>query len=331
MKDESGTRSSTPIDELLSFSIDKVPNLYTLENNTFVFLYKEGDTIGEFECEFEDTEKPKGISITWDNQPFVELGLNYLGKIIITHPDSSQCSIKMIGEWSYDPAGVTTSAHASERIGGDCFSMQLGVTAAQVMAFKAGCPEDFIYEIQTVTLPTIMKYHERFFLHEWMGMQVLEACYRRNDCISYPEYLIDKVKQGELRLDSDNRTHTIEYLESYLNMKSGSLSIDSLGPSTAFYAKMLSTVGGFENLTEKIGSESAAVVQDKANNVNYNLSKIEAPLVRQMCQYLDEAIIQLANNEEYQQSDLVMELDTCHSSMHAKLRSQVDVYKKNIN
>ena len=63
-------------------------------------------------------------------------------------------------------------------------------------------------------------------------------------------------------------------------MKSGSLSIGSLGPSTAFYAKMLSTVGGFENLTEKIGSESAAVVQDKANNVNYSLSKIEAPLVR---------------------------------------------------
>lgn len=237
----------------------------------------------------------------------------------------------MVGEWSYDPAGVTTSAHASERIGGACFSMQLGVTAAQVMAFKAGCPEDFIYEIQQVTLPTIMTYHERFFLHEWMGMQVIEACYRRNDCISYPEYLIDKVKQGELRLDSDNRTHTIEYLESYLNCTKKGISLDSLGPSAAFYAKMIATVSGFENLAEKIGMEGATVAQEKASNVNYSLSKMEAPLLRQMAQYLDEAIIQLLNGEDYAYSDLVAELDKCKLGMDATLKSQVENYKKNIN
>lgn len=89
------------------------------------------------------------------------------------------------------------------------------------MAFAAGCPEDFIYEIQQVTLPTIMKYHERFFLHEWMSTQVIEACYHKNPCISYAEYLLDKVKQGELRLDSNNRVHTICYLESYLAAQAG--------------------------------------------------------------------------------------------------------------
>ena len=199
------------------------------------------------------------------------------------------------------------------------------------MAFKAGCPEDFIYEIQTVTLPTIMKYHERFFLHEWMGMQVIDACYRKHDSISYPEYIVDKVKQGELRLDCDQRTHTIEYLESYLNMKAGGIALDSLGPSTAFYAKMLSTVGGFENLAEKIGTEAATTVRDKASNVNYSLSNIEAPRMRSMCQYLDEAIVQLSNGEQYQQSDMHAELNSCQSSMHSKLRSQVDKYKQNIN
>ena len=66
LKDESGQRTGTPIEELLSFSVNKVPNLYSLENNTFSFLYKENDpscdegnpTLAEFTCEIEESEKP---------------------------------------------------------------------------------------------------------------------------------------------------------------------------------------------------------------------------------------------------------------------------------
>ena len=61
-----------------------------------------------------------------------------------------------------------------------------------------------------------MTYHERFFLHEWMSMQVIEACYYKKEIMPYPEYLKEKVKAGELRLDNNNRTHTIEYLNSYM-------------------------------------------------------------------------------------------------------------------
>jgi len=59
------------------------------------------------------------IRVKFDNTPFVEWGINYLGKIVVQHPSNAQFFIRMIGEWTYDPAGVTTSAHASERIGGD--------------------------------------------------------------------------------------------------------------------------------------------------------------------------------------------------------------------
>jgi len=45
---------------------------------------------------------------------------------------------------------------------------------------------------------------------------------------------------------------------------------------------MIATVSGFENLAEKIGMEGATVAQEKASNVNYSLSKMEAPLLRQM-------------------------------------------------
>ena len=54
-----------------------------------------------------------------------------------------------------------------------------------------------------------------------MSTQVIEACYHKNPCLSYAEYLLDKVKQGELRLDSHNRVHTICYLESYLAAQAG--------------------------------------------------------------------------------------------------------------
>ena len=81
------------------------------------------------ECEVDRPLNPKP-RVSFDNTPFVEWGINYLGKIVIEHPDNQKYSIRMIGEWTYDPAGVTKSAHASERIGGDCFSMQLGVTVA---------------------------------------------------------------------------------------------------------------------------------------------------------------------------------------------------------
>lgn len=164
----------------------------------------------------------------------------------------------MIGEWSYDPAGVTKSAHASERIGGDCFSMQIGVTVAQVVAFLKGCPEDFIYEIQRETLPTIMKYHERFFLHEWMGLQVIAACYYKRDATPYPEYLIEKVKSGELRLDHNNRTHTIEYLDKWIALNTNQIQIHEFCPPAAFYAKMIDTRKGEYQSLAQIGDQLAS-------------------------------------------------------------------------
>ena len=161
--------------------------------------------------------------------------------------------------------------------------MQLGVTVAQIMAFLKGCPEDFIYEIQSCTLPTIMTYHERFFLHEWMGMQVIEACYNRREVISYPYYLIQKVKSGELRLDSDNRCHTIEYLSSYMQLKYGQISIRELCPPGAFYAKMIASGA---NLIDKIGAEATSKVVEKGSNVNYSLSKVNAHALQPFCKYL---------------------------------------------
>lgn len=135
LKDESGKRTGCAIVDVLTFSLDEVVNLYEYKDDNFKFYYTENDsscdsgspTLAVVES---DVDSPPKVSIKFDNKPFVEWGINYLGKIVVEHPGRGPLFIRMIGEWTYDPAGVTTSAHASERIGGDCFSMQLGVTVA---------------------------------------------------------------------------------------------------------------------------------------------------------------------------------------------------------
>lgn len=156
LKDETGQRNGALIQDVLSFELQHVVNLYDFEKDMFSFKYVEYDehvdalnpaTISEIECEIEG-KKPR-VDIDYVEGAFTEHGINYLGYVSVKHNMTGKTFyIKLIGELTYDPAGVTTSMHASERVGGDCFSMQLGVTVSQIMAFKFGCPEDFIYEIQ---------------------------------------------------------------------------------------------------------------------------------------------------------------------------------------
>ena len=156
LKDETGQRNGALIQDVLSFELQHVVNLYDFEKDNFSFKYVEYDehvdalnpaTISEIECEIEG-KKPR-VDIDYVEGAFTEHGINYLGYVSVKHNMTGKTFyIKLIGELTYDPAGVTTSMHASERVGGDCFSMQLGVTVSQIMAFKFGCPEDFIYEIQ---------------------------------------------------------------------------------------------------------------------------------------------------------------------------------------
>jgi len=111
------------------------------------------------------------VQVEYVNEKFNEFGINYVGMIKVVHKDERPPKpfvIKVPGELSYDPAAITKSEHASERIGGDCFNTQLAVTVAQVHAFIFGCPSNAVYDIQNATLSIMHKYHERLFLHDWM-------------------------------------------------------------------------------------------------------------------------------------------------------------------
>jgi hypothetical protein len=111
------------------------------------------------EIDIESGPAPN-VEVAYMDQPFVDHGINFLGKILVRHVDGNlSFSISIPGEWTYDPSAISGSAHASERIGGDCFTTQLGITVAQVVAWMHGCPEVAVYQIQLETLPIITKYH----------------------------------------------------------------------------------------------------------------------------------------------------------------------------
>jgi hypothetical protein len=127
-KDHTGKRNGADMHSVLSFELLSVPNLYQYEDELFTFKYVEYDDrvdpnkgeVSEIECEPDD--RPK-VDIEFVEGNFTEFGINYLGKIVVNHVlENKFFEIKIIGEWTYDPAGVTTSMHASERVGGDCFS-----------------------------------------------------------------------------------------------------------------------------------------------------------------------------------------------------------------
>lgn len=152
----------------MKFSSTEVANLFSLEESVFYLAMMEGEVVATLEASV--AERPN-VAVEFVNEKFNEFGINYLGRIKVLHKDEKperSFSIKIPGELTYDPAGITGNPHASERIGGDCFSTQLAVTVAQVHAFIFGCPEATIFDIQRETLSIINEHHERIWLHDWM-------------------------------------------------------------------------------------------------------------------------------------------------------------------
>lgn len=91
---------------------------------------------------------------------------------------------------------------------------------------------------------------------------------------------------------------------------------------------MIATVQGPANLHAKIGSDAASKVVQKGTDVNYDLSKVDAPYMQQYCSYLAEAIITLSTHQDYQQADLYGELSVSMKRMDNSLTTLIESYKE---
>ena len=75
----------------------------------------------------------------------------------------------MIGNNSYDPAGYYDVPHCNIAIDKEYALFQLGVTIAQIMAFKAGFSEEVFWSIQIEAMKMIELKFQRAFMFSWMG------------------------------------------------------------------------------------------------------------------------------------------------------------------
>ena len=80
-------------------------------------------------------------------------------------------AIKVIGINTYDPAGYYDVPHCNIAVDKEYALFQLGVTLAQVIAYKAGFSEEVFWNIQIEAMKLIQLKFSRVFMYSWMGYQ----------------------------------------------------------------------------------------------------------------------------------------------------------------
>jgi len=94
-----------------------IENLYSFERPNFTFRYEEfdkridpeGSEVGEVTCR---VGKNPDVEINYVEGAFTEFGINYLGRIEVTHLEGDTAKtfiIRLIGDLTYDPAGISNS------------------------------------------------------------------------------------------------------------------------------------------------------------------------------------------------------------------------------
>lgn len=170
---------------LLSF---QVSNLYTWnsDSNTFTFSFQEkGIPYGESttsECLVEASFHcglNANFKLSFEATDSCQWGINFVGQVIVSHADGTQCRIYLPGVRTYDPAGKSGDPHASERIGPSCFRTQTAITVAQLVAAHHGASIDSLKEMQCKLRHMISKYHGREVLFDWMFLQIQESIYKK--------------------------------------------------------------------------------------------------------------------------------------------------------
>ena len=213
LQDEDGSATTCSFTQLFSFALNHVENLYTFhpKSHEFLFHYSEG----EFMTRLRTATSPAAVSYTVAFIPAAEEhnGINYLGCIQVTYEDQFKALIRVPGERTYDPAGVSDS-QGNEVVDSKSFHFLAALTAAKVMAAKSGAELSFVREMHRVTKPVMEAYHHRLWLGEWMQLQVEKACFSRNQPVDYPGYLNTQIIQKVLLLNQEKQSHSREFLSS---------------------------------------------------------------------------------------------------------------------
>jgi hypothetical protein len=100
-------------------------------------------------CEVDVLPGMSDFDAVWDPTPFTEVGLNYAGKILITHRQTEPFHVKVPGIRSYDP-GASSASKKRETIGSTYWSTMMSLLIAEIMAAKCGVQRDDVLKISEI-------------------------------------------------------------------------------------------------------------------------------------------------------------------------------------
>ena len=73
--------------------------------------------MGSRRCHTHRRSIKPSFTFEFDATPVVVGGINFAGALTVKHTDGAEFTVNVPGALSYDPAGMTGDAHASERVG----------------------------------------------------------------------------------------------------------------------------------------------------------------------------------------------------------------------
>jgi hypothetical protein len=129
------------------------------------------------------------FEFAFDGTPIKVGGINFAGKLTVTHSDGIEFVVHVPGKLTYDPAGRTGDPHASERVGNSWCNAEWRFMATWMAALQHGATEADINTLFTAVAGIITELMGRDALYEWTRLQLVQACLRHQTPIDYTSFI----------------------------------------------------------------------------------------------------------------------------------------------
>ena len=285
LQTEDGEFDGVPTNNLFEFELENVENLYSYDQNTQTFRFDFTQFGIECRCSTKIKRGAQKFDVRWNNDPFTEQGINYAGTITVSHAGCVPLQIRVNGARGYDPAGNSSRltnqirkddpkyGSNSEVIDPNYWSFMVQIMAAEIMAAKYGAPKEFVQEIQNLTQAVISQYHGRFMMHEWMGDQVIKACYEKMPPVTYHEYIVkslSKIAPGSHNYLIDvldrGHSHTKDWLEKVATFGGSKDNEYKITPHQLYFKRIVETEAK-KNLQDDQTQDEYSELQSRTNSI----------------------------------------------------------------
>jgi hypothetical protein len=165
--------------DFFSLTLSEVGNLYRGDKKLMKIRHDSSLVISKCEGQLKES---KDFEADFDDTPFFECGINYLGRIRIRRPGNGPNAIRIIGEGTYDPSSRSTYVNKHD------YTVISGIVVAALYACKRGGNEAFVDKIFK-----IFKFNPTYKAHtdlvNYMQYQIKELVFNKNETVDYAYYL----------------------------------------------------------------------------------------------------------------------------------------------